>query len=421
MRTYSRTHGWISFELDLTRLPWTTWMLLGEAQSKLAHLAGVPLQPDTAEKLHLLYLAKGALATTAIEGNTLSEDEVIKLLQGDLKLPPSKQYLAQEIDNVVRACNSIWNDGPSRLTPELIKEFNQRVLQNLSVAEEVVPGQVRRHEVGVMRYRGAPPEDCEYLLGRLCGWLEEPAFQGTEETRAAFSVLRAIVAHLYIAWIHPFGDGNGRTARLVEFEILVAAGVPAPAAHLLSNHYNETRTEYYRQLDYASKSGGDVTKFLHYAIQGFVDKLREQISYIKDQQHDVAWRNYIYDVFALDASPTAVRQRMLLLDLSTYDEPVDRRLLSTISPRVAAAYFGKTQKTLSRDVNELAQKQLLEIRGPMCRPRKELILAFLPKRHPPANDTASPRGRASSAAIQRTALQMKQLALPFSRRKSKRR
>jgi hypothetical protein len=85
-------------------------MLLGEARSKCEHIANVPLRPATAEQLHLLYLAKGALATTAIEGNTLSEDEVVRHLQGKLQLPPSKEYLAKEIDNIVAACNRIGSD-----------------------------------------------------------------------------------------------------------------------------------------------------------------------------------------------------------------------------------------------------------------------------------------------------------------------
>jgi Fic family protein len=100
-----------------------------------------------------------------------------------------------------------------------------------------------------------------------------------------------VVAHLCLAWIHPFGDGNGRTARLVEFQILLGAGVPTPAAHLLSNHYNQTRTEYYRQLDRASKSGGEIVPFIEYAARGFVDGLREQLHKIRDQQWDVSWRS----------------------------------------------------------------------------------------------------------------------------------
>jgi Fic family protein len=68
-----------------------------------------------------------------------------------------------------------------------------------------------------------------------------------------------------------------------------------PAAHLLSNHYNETRSEYYRQLDMASRSGGDVIPFIRYAMQGFVDGLRDQINLVRDQQLHVAWINFVYD------------------------------------------------------------------------------------------------------------------------------
>ena len=107
MRTFERTHPWLRFQVDLRQASPTFWMLLGEAASKCEHIASVPLRPSTAEQLHRLYLAKGVLATTAIEGNTLSEDEVVKHLEGKLQLPPSKEYLGREIDNIVAACNQI--------------------------------------------------------------------------------------------------------------------------------------------------------------------------------------------------------------------------------------------------------------------------------------------------------------------------
>ena len=97
-------------------------------------------------------------------------------------------------------------------------------------------------------------------------------------------------AHLYLAWIHPFGDGNGRTARLVEFLLLANCGVvPMPAAHLLSNHYNLTRDRYYRELARASESGGDTLGFLTYAIEGFIDGIREVIGMVREQQVNIAW------------------------------------------------------------------------------------------------------------------------------------
>jgi hypothetical protein len=54
VRTYQKTHSWISFQVDLRHAPVNLWMLVGEAISKCEHLAGVPLMPETAKRLHLL-------------------------------------------------------------------------------------------------------------------------------------------------------------------------------------------------------------------------------------------------------------------------------------------------------------------------------------------------------------------------------
>ena len=299
MRQYESSHPWITFQADFRTLPYSTWIRLGEAQSKCEHLATVPLLPDIAEQLHQLYLAKGVVATTAIEGNTLTEEEVLRRLQGKLFLPPSKEYLGQEVDNVIEACNQISQDvlhsRALTLSPAEIRGYNQLVLRSLPAGEDVRPGQVRTHSVVVGSYRGAPAEDCDYLLERFCQWLnDEIKFPGND--RIVAGILKAIVAHVYFAWIHPFGDGNGRTARLIEFKILLASGVPMAAAHLLSNHYNLTRQEYYRRLALTSKRGGSLDDFIWYALQGFVDGLKEQLGYIRQQQIIVLARFHLQPV-----------------------------------------------------------------------------------------------------------------------------
>jgi Fic family protein len=145
----------------------------------------------------------------------------------------------------------------------------------------VVPGKLREHSVLVGRYRGAPAEDCEYLLDRFCQWLNGPDFAApSDDLTVVTALLKAITAHLYLAWIHPFGDGNGRTARLLEFLILVGADVPAVSTHLLSNHYNLTRSAYYRELGNASRTGGNLLPFIWYAVEGFRDGLRDQLEAI---------------------------------------------------------------------------------------------------------------------------------------------
>lgn len=387
-REYEASHRWISFKLNLDRFPYTLWALLGEAVSKCDHVAGTPLRPVTAQELHQMFLAKGVLGTTAIEGNTLSEEEVLLHLEGKLKLPPSREYLQREIDNIIRACNDIGTEifegRLGEISPDLIMDYNRRVLEGLELEdEESVPGEIRRRSVGVARYKAAPPEDCEYLLERLCDWLNGPALTVVPHDQVVmFAIIRAVIGHLYVAWIHPFDDGNGRTARLLEFRILVASGVPTPTAHLLSNHYNQTSAEYYRQLDRASRSGGDVVPFVEYAVRGLVDGLREQLGLIQDQQLNEAWQNYVHDAFRERTSPGDQRRRHLVLDLSTHGGIVPKSHLLEISPRVAAAYAGKTTKTLTRDLNELTRMGLVWRSPNGYRARSEIIRQFLPMKAP---------------------------------------
>jgi Fic family protein len=380
-RHYEETHPWITFRADLSYLSSVMWMLLGEARSKCEHIAGVPLRPEVAGELYKVYLSKGAYATTSIEGNTLSEEEVRRRLDGLLKLPSSREYLGREVDNIIDACNQISRElqlGALELTPERIKYFNELVLRDLELEEGVVPGEYRTHSVGVMRYLGAPAEDIEFLVEQMCKWLNGPDFQRADDPFLfTFALIKAVLAHLYIAWIHPFGDGNGRTARLIEFQLLVQSGMaPLPAGHLLSNHYNLTRTKYYRELERASGSGGDIIPFVAYAIEGFVDGLREQLNYTRAQQLEVTWENHVHRQFRGKDTQARSRRKHLVLDMPR--EAVAQADLRHISVRVAEAYHGKTDKTVTRDLNALVEMGLMRKVGRRYEAARDSILAFLP-------------------------------------------
>ena len=157
---------------------------------------------------------------------------MLKRIEGDLDLPKSREYQGREIDNILAICNDLGaeiREGHApRLTVERIHEYNRRILEGLPLREDVVPGEVRTGSVvvGLGPYRGAPAEDCEFLLAKLVDWLNGlSAPDDRPELRFPIAVLKAVLAHLYIAWIHPFGDGNGRTARMIEFQLMVEAGV----------------------------------------------------------------------------------------------------------------------------------------------------------------------------------------------------
>ena len=433
-RAYQTSHRWITFSIKLHRASPRLWALLGQAVAFCEQVSGAVLPPRDARKLYRMYLVKGVKATTAIENNTLTEEQVGRVLDGTLELPPSQEYLGQEVRNILDVCEDIRDQilagTAPRLTREWIADANRAVLGGMEdvLGEGVIPGEVPAFQVVVGRYRGAPREDCDYLLDRLCRWLDEddmpgpgpgaaegdasqaepsgasdngaaadvtaltdapvPAgnvFQDARRRRMAEGILKATLAHLYIAWIHPYGDGNGRTARLVEFMLLARAGVPFPSAHLMSNHFNLTRNRYYRELDRSSRvSGhgrdadrGDVFGFVEYAVRGFVDGLADQCRYIEHLQMELAWEDFVFQTFRqTKETPATRRRREIVLVLSSRQEPVQKQDVPSLTSQLARMYAEKTPKTLTRDLNWLVAEDLIE-RGPEgYQARMEQMKAF---------------------------------------------
>jgi Fic/DOC family len=330
------------------------------------------------------------LGATQIEGNSLSEEEVRARVEGDLFLPESQEYLGKEVDNILSACNLVVEELASgqdtRLTRQRIEQFNRMVLAELPSREGVVPGEIRTKGVGVSNvYLGAPAGDCMFLLDELYEWLKQLMEDAGPGWQRAIGLIRAILAHLYLAWIHPFGDGNGRTARLVEFQLLLEAGFPSPACHLLSNYYNRTRQRYYIALQETSQGPSyPVWRFVSYALQGFVEELREQLTVIQSHQLGTVWVNFVHVAHLGQSAPTTRRRRDLGLAL-----PGDMAQLTPISaltrltPDLAAHYAGKTHKTLTRDINALEEAGLIVREGSAIRPYLKRMFAFLPLRKQP--------------------------------------
>lgn len=384
MRTYEETHPWLTFQFDLRPASHRLWLLLGDAQAKCEYIANIPLQPATARDLHIVYLAKGALATTAIEGNTLSEEEAQQIVEGTLELPPSKQYLKQEVSNIVVAFEALLEQLSNEQLPnidfERILKFNRQVLDNLEFEEHVIPGEITKIQVGVLGYRGAPPEDCKYLLQRYSHEFEQMEEKLGDLPKIVSGLFRAIIAHVYLVWIHPFGDGNGRTARMIESQILLKAGAPSSTALLLSNHYNQTRTAYYRHLDTARKAKNDLLSFVEYALEGFIDGLNSQLALIHEQQLNIAWRDYIRDQFRNKVGRGDERRRQLIYDLSEQKDGIPVNEIVTVLPRAAANYATLSKKTLIRDLGKLYEVGLVKFNEQGIVSNKEIMLGFLPLR-----------------------------------------
>lgn len=324
----------------------------------------MPLQPEYHARLLQISLIKGAQATTAIEGNTLSDAEVAAVSEGR-SLPPSKRYQEREVANVLAGMNEILGevtgeDSVSLITPDLIRRFHAIIGRDLGEHFDAFPGQLRRDERTVGTYRCPRHEDVPKLLEHMCDWLQCEFGFATGRQSFRDTVIQAIVTHVYLEWIHPFGDGNGRTGRMLEFYILLRAGNPDLASHILSNFYNLTRTEYYRQLERAGRER-NLSSFLAYAVQGYRDGLVETMRTIQRSVFEMGWRTWIYDRFATRPyrkKSVFKRQRDLALAL-----PLDERLsldaIPLLTPVIARDYAGLTQRTVLRDLEALAEMDIV--------------------------------------------------------------
>lgn len=358
---------------------------LGECDALVETICNIPLKPKARDKLLRLSLIKGAQATTAIEGNTLSQEEIIKIQEG-WKLPPSKEYLEREVKNILNAFNELLReivvDGRDRMiTPELIMDFHRMIAKDLGAHLDAIPGRFRDDNRVVGPYRAPEYRHVPELVKNLCEWLPKEFHFNDGPQPFSTAVIEAIVTHVYIEWIHPFGDGNGRTGRLIEFYVLLRAGLPSIVSHILSNFYNETRPEYYRQLDKARKNN-DLSDFITYAVQGFRDGLKENVNIIQESQFRIFWHNYVYETFSdlkYTKKEAFKRKREVVLRM-----PIDRSLtideIASLSTDLTKKYARLNRATILRDLKELQELNLIVKEGRRYCANTELLGAMLPSR-----------------------------------------
>ena len=361
----------MSFEhLQFTRhwqLSEATAYKLGQCQALVDTLTMVPLSHEVKKHLKRVALRKGVQATTAIEGNSLTEEEIEKVMHGG-HLGESKAYQEQEVKNIIDAMNKILGQIqhlPERVTPDLLCQYHHLVGNNLSAPFRAVPGRFAQNQRVVGGYRCPPHgpgrDQVEGLVTQLCDWLPKEFKYASGKQSFKDGIVQAIVTHVYIEWIHPFDDGNGRTGRLVEFYLLLRAGVPDICAHTLSNHYNNTRPQYYEHLS-GCRDKKDLTSFIDYAVTGFLDGLKEVWGEIESELFEKAWRGHVYDRFAEIKLSRSVfkRRRRLLLEIPLF-KSYGIEDIQYASPKIAREYAGVSSSTVQRDIKYMKDAKLLVV------------------------------------------------------------
>lgn len=213
--------------------------------------------------------------STRIEGNRLTLAEVDAVLVGQRF--PGRERDEAEVRNYYRAIEAVEtlaaDDRP-------LREADIRRMHALAFAGRRTPtpyrdGQNMIREGGTGRLVYLPPEatDVPMLMRALVAWVKR------EVDSAALPVpVIAGLAHYQFATIHPYYDGNGRTARLLTTLLLHRGGYGLKGIYSLEEHYSRNLPAYYRALTvgdshnyYEGRARADVTGFLAYFLAGMAE------------------------------------------------------------------------------------------------------------------------------------------------------
>ena len=335
---------------------------LGQCDALVSAIRQTPVRPEDHRRLFDTALARGAMATTAIEGGPLDEHEIGRLMAGR-RLPVSREYQETEVMNVVRAARTLLEEleagTPPAIDSDLVLRIHRMIGEDLGERLDAEPGRFRS-EGQAAPYTVPRAEDVPGLVEGVLDWLNREFPSPGPGGDLGQAIVRALVTHVYVLWIRPFGDGNGRTARLLEAYVLAAAGNPAIAAHLLADHYNETRREYFRQLEDASRDRS-LTSFIGYAVEGLRDGLQGLHGEVAAANFRVAWRDFIVERLAgseLRKKTVLDRRRELALAMPL-EGSFDIEEIALLDAEVAHTYGGLSRRTLQRDLVFLVETGLL--------------------------------------------------------------
>ncbi|KAK5968092.1 Adenosine monophosphate-protein transferase FICD [Trichostrongylus colubriformis] len=213
--------------------------------SRLPHTSSLKRAMRESYFLHIYH-------TVAIEGNTLTLGQTRSILETGVAVAGKSIHEHNEVigmDAALRYLNhSLLHSHEISL--EDILEMHRRVLGN---ANPIEAGRIRTTQVYVGRFTPVAPEYVKDQLDELVDWLRNP------ETLELSPVQRAAIAHYKLVVVHPFVDGNGRTARLLLNLILMRAGFPPVILPV------ESRAEYYATLHTANL--GDLRPFVRYVAR----------------------------------------------------------------------------------------------------------------------------------------------------------
>jgi len=206
-------------------------------------------------------------SSTSIEGNRLSLEEVSALAQGRNITATHKDK--QEVLNYLKTLENIDRlTNGTIITDKNILKIHKMLTQG-TLENERDCGKFRNRYVVVANrltreviFRPPQNKDVPKLIKELADWIN------SAEDKEIDPVIEAGLSHYEFVRIHPFIDGNGRTARVLASLILYLRGFDIKQFFCLDDYYDSNRPAYYKVLQTVDPKIIDTTKWLEYFVEG---------------------------------------------------------------------------------------------------------------------------------------------------------
>ncbi len=314
MIRYTFASNWTFYDV-LSLIPELT-----EAKAAVLALTTIPAQRSWSDKLQDMQLKREVAGTSRIEGAEFTEaelDAALKENPGQLFTRSQKQARAAKL--TYQWIAGLPDDFP--INQNLILEVHRRIVTDAD-DDHCPPGRLRAADenvtFGAPRHRGAEGGDeCAKAFARL-----DVAIQ--HEFKGHDILIQALALHYHFAAIHPFLDGNGRTARALEALFLQRAGLRNSLFIAMSNYYYDEKVAYLNALNESRSKGHDLTPFLRFGLKGVSIQCKRLFTEIRNQVSKALFRNVMFDLFnRLESTRKRViahRQIQLLKLLLEIDE-----------------------------------------------------------------------------------------------------
>ncbi|MEA3229410.1 MAG: Fic family protein [archaeon] len=225
-------------------------------------------------------LMEEAIASSIIEGASTTR-KVAKAMLREKRKPRNKSE--KMIANNYKTLQFILDQKNNKITPELLLEIQTRITKETLDAPED-EGRFRDNNEIVVGDNINP----ERIIHRPPGYKKIPKliedfcnFANEDSEYFIHPILKGIVLHFLLGYIHPFNDGNGRTARGVFYWYMLSKGYWLFEYMAVSKRIVRSRTKYDLAYLYTEYDEMDLTYFFKYNIECIDDSLKDMLEHIK--------------------------------------------------------------------------------------------------------------------------------------------